>query len=292
MSNSQTQQLPLLGASTSIKRLEHNLDWFMTGNRDVELTDTVLTAIYDNDFEHLKGMYNEDSPWTLEGWKTLANRANQMLTGYTGRIGIHGPFVDIPTFVLDKKISEVTSLRFNQALEFAAEVGATQMVVHSPWEFFGGAHVPHSGDGDRSMVIGRVHRLFDRVLPNAKAANCEIVIETIFDKRTGPLIELVRSFDSPLVRLSIDFGHTYLMQQAGGPPPDQWVRDAGDLLAHTHIQDNDGLSDRHWPAGRGNVNWYAVFNALKELDIMPRLILETGDYQWVADHFQNEGFAR
>jgi sugar phosphate isomerase/epimerase len=93
------------------------------------------------------------------------------------------------------------------------------------------------------------------------------------------------------VQVSVDFGHVYLNQQAGGPPPDQWVRDAGDLLAHTHIQDNDGLDDRHWPAGRGNINWFAVFSALRELEVMPRLILEAGECEWVSDYFRTEGFA-
>jgi sugar phosphate isomerase/epimerase len=64
------------------------------------------------------------------------------------------------------------------------------------------------------------------------------------------------------------------MQRIGGPTPDQWVREAGELLEHVHLQDSDGHLDRHWMPGRGNINWYALFEALGSLPQCPRLILE------------------
>jgi sugar phosphate isomerase/epimerase len=45
-----------------------------------------------------------------------------------------------------------------------------------------------------------------------------------------------------------------------------------------HLQDTDGLSDRHWCPGNGNLNWYALFTALAALPQRPRLILELHDY--------------
>jgi sugar phosphate isomerase/epimerase len=87
-------------------------------------------------------------------------------------------------------------------------------------------------------------------------------------------LSLIESFDDELVRLSLDTGHAYIMQRLGGPPPDQWIRDAGPLLTHIHIDDTDGLFDRHWAPGEGNINWYAVFEALEELNHSPRLLLE------------------
>lgn len=37
----------------------------------------------------------------------------------------------------------------------------------------------------------------------------------------------------------------------GIAPPDQWVLDAGNLLDHAHIQDNDAHGNRHWGIGDG-----------------------------------------
>jgi sugar phosphate isomerase/epimerase len=100
------------------------------------------------------------------------------------------------------------------------------------------------------------------------------VIENCYDRNTAPMLAVVRSFNSPLVQASVDTGHAFGMQQVGGPPPDQWIRDAGALLGHVHLQDTDGHGDRHWAPGEGNVNWFAVFEALGELAQAPRLLLE------------------
>ncbi|MEZ4634493.1 MAG: TIM barrel protein [Caldilineaceae bacterium] len=75
----------------------------------------------------------------------------------------------------------------------------------------------------------------------------------------------MQSIDSPWLRLSVDVGHAFLTSQIGGPPPDQWIREAGAWLAHVHLQDSDGCADRHWRLGQGNLNWFAIFNALNEI---------------------------
>lgn len=148
------------------------------------------------------------------------------------------------------------------------------MVIHSPFDFFGGPHVAHTPGLGLAAEIERVHTVIDAVLPTAQAIDCALVIEVCADRATTPLIALVRSFASEHVRVSLDTGHAFIMQQAGGPPPDQWVRDAGPLLGHLHLQDTDGLFDRHWAPGEGNLNWFALFEALAELEHRPRLLLE------------------
>jgi len=90
---------------------------------------------------------------------------------------------------------------------------------------------------------------------------------------------LVRSFDSEQVRLSLDVGHAYLMQPRGGPAPDHWVLEAGDLLGHLHLHDNDGCLDRHWRPGQGGVCWRALFQALSRVGGRPRLILEVRGHE-------------
>ena len=43
---------------------------------------------------------------------------------------------------------------------------------------------------------------------------------------------------------------------------------------HLHLEASDGNVDRHWPPGTGQINWYALFEALGTLRHRPRLILE------------------
>jgi sugar phosphate isomerase/epimerase len=148
------------------------------------------------------------------------------------------------------------------------------MVIHSPFLFFGHPQMAHAPSNGLEREIGFVHDTLETVLPLARNLGLTLVIENIRDTNPAPLRALVRSFDSEHVRMSLDVGHAYLMQQQGGPSPDQWVLEAGKLLAHLHLQDSDGLLDRHWPPGEGQVNWRALFRALARIETRPRLILE------------------
>ncbi len=141
--------------------------------------------------------------------------------------------------------------RLKQALEFAVEVSATQMVLHSPFEFYGSPMVAHTVAHGLNEEIDLVHQTLREILPLAQQANCALVLEVCYDTNSIPLIRLVESFKSPWVGLSLDTGHACVMQRLAGPPADQWVRDAGSLLTHVHLEDTDGLLDRHWAPGRG-----------------------------------------
>ncbi|MBC8100744.1 MAG: sugar phosphate isomerase/epimerase, partial [Armatimonadetes bacterium] len=104
-----------------------------------------------------------------------------------------------------------------------------------------------------------------------------LVIENIFDHHPLMLTALVRSFESEYVRQSLDTGHAYINYTQGAPAVDYWVKTAGELLGHVHLQDTDGYSDRHWTIGDGKIDWRCLFAALAELPQQPRLVLELAD---------------
>ncbi len=169
------------------------------------------------------------------------------------------------------------------------------MVVHSPFMFFGSAWLAHTDAFDGAVQVEYAHATLDPIVAKATALGCTIVIECIQDKRSGPLLDLIRSFNSPFVRSSIDVGHAFLMHTVGGEPPDQWVRDAGPLLEHLHLQDTDGQYDRHWQAGVGAINWFALFEALGRLQQRPRLIIEVRKAEAIAlaaDFLGRNGYTR
>jgi sugar phosphate isomerase/epimerase len=221
-------------------------------------------------------------------------QARDLLDGYTGRLGVHGPWYGLPLLCPDARVQELVVTRLKQALDFAVAIGATQMVLHSPFEFYGSSMVAHTPAHGLLDEIKLVHETLADFLPLAQQANCVLVLEMCYDKNSAPLLALARSFDSDYVQIGLDTGHAFLMQRIGGPPPDQWVRDVGPPLAHVHLQDTDGLLDRHWPPGKGNINWYALFEALQSLSHRPRLILEIDhDKIWqAAGWLSAQGFVR
>jgi sugar phosphate isomerase/epimerase len=250
------KQLPTLGAAMPIAKVPQHLDWLIEGARPLEIQDPIFPDILDGD------------------WRASVRVARSLLADYTGQLGIHGPFINLPLGAGDPKIQSVVSDRLRQGLDFAVEVGATHMVMHSPFDFFGSPHVPHSPAFGLARDIERVHATLDPLLPLAQAAGVMFVIENIYDTNSAPLLALIRSFNSPLVRMSLDTGHAYIKHQIGGPTPDQWAADAGELLGHVHVVDNDGQYDRHWMPGRGNINWFALFEAFGKVPAQPRLLLE------------------
>ncbi|NJM08338.1 sugar phosphate isomerase/epimerase [Candidatus Gracilibacteria bacterium] len=257
--------LPLVGAALQSKHLAEYADWLIADQRDLELQDPVSPDVLDGD------------------WRTLASSVRSTLDGYKGQMGIHGPFLGFNLFAQDQKIRAAVVDRFLTALEFAAAVGATHMVLHSPFGTFGNPFTVHQFHGRLNDDITHVQHTVEPVLAAAQQIGCTLVIETIYDTNPALLFGLVRSFESEYVRLSIDVGHCFINSRFGGPPPDQWVRSGADLLAHLHLQDTDGHGDRHWAPGQGSLNWYALFEALRELAHTPRMVLELRDQSRVLE---------
>lgn len=248
-----------IGAALQVHDLSTYRDWLLADQRDLEIQDFYNSNLLDED------------------WQPLLRQAKALLDGYTGRLGIHGPTEGLPLIAFDNRVRRLVQDRLKQALDVCAELGATHMVLHSPFDCFGHPQMQHTWSHGLQEEIDSAHSILDEIVALAAQRNCAIMIEVCYDNAVAPLLALVRSFNSPFVQLSLDTGHALIMHQYGGPMPDQWVSEGGTDLGHLHLQDVDGHLDRHWPPGMGNVNWQALFAALSKLDHLPRLVLELNE---------------
>ncbi|MCR8549191.1 sugar phosphate isomerase/epimerase [Salipiger sp. P9] len=269
--------LPTLGAAMPLDTLETHRDWLIADQRDLELQDFITAEV-------LKG-----------DWAPLVDRALALLDGYEGRLGIHGPFWGLSLANPDPDLRAVVTQRMDQGLAVCAALGATQMVIHSPystWMYNNLDNMPNA----RQDVVDLVHATLDPVIARAEDTGVTMVLENIEDKDADIRCDLARSFDSPAVKVSIDTGHAhYAHGTTGAHPVDFFVHRAGDLLEHIHLQDADGHADRHWAIGKGTVNWHAVFAALARLNSKPRLIMELRDKSGIlpsAAYLEELGLAR
>jgi sugar phosphate isomerase/epimerase len=272
-----TDTKPRIGAALTIRSLDGYRDWLIEGQRDLEIQDPALPSVLDGD------------------WKATARQAQDKLSGYKGRLGIHGPFIGFSLVAgIDKALRDVVVQRLKRALDFASELGASHMVIHSPFMFFGSSPFAIArGDKGLFNEDNMIRPLLDEVVEYAQRSACVLMIENIEDLNPEPLLALVRSYDSEYVRMSLDVGHAFIAHKRGGPTPDQWALDAGALLGHLHIQDTDGETDRHWAPGDGELNWHALFEALGKLGQRPRMLLELNDHRKVgkgAAYLASRGF--
>jgi sugar phosphate isomerase/epimerase len=269
--------LPVLGVALPLGGFRLHRDWILEKQRDLEIQDFCHTELLDGD------------------WRGMVAQYKAALDGYTGRLGIHGPFWGFAIASMDSDIRAVVSRRMMQGLDVCEALGATQMVIHSPYTTWDHNNLDNN-PGSRQGVVERAHATLAAAVKRAEEIGCVLVIENIEDVDAQIRVDLAKSFDSPSVRVSIDTGHAnYAHGSTNGPPVDNYVHAAGDMLHHVHLQDTDGHADRHWNPGEGNIPWQAVFRALAKLGSNPRLILEVREKETVragADHLIRLGLAQ
>jgi sugar phosphate isomerase/epimerase len=254
-----TQDLPVIGAALAVPELPDFRDWLFEKDRDLELQ-----------------TFHE--PEVITGdWAPHAEAARRILDGHRGRLGIHGPFWGFTIHSKDPDVRAIVARRMMTGLDICDAVGATQMVIHSPYSTWDYNNLDNHS-GARDLLIETVHETLGGVVQRAADQGVTLVLENIEDIDPLDRLRLVQSFDSDAVRLSVDTGHAaYAHGSTGAPPVDYFIAAAGEMLHHVHLQDADGYADRHWTIGEGRVLWPSVFRALGHLQGRPRLILELRD---------------
>ena len=98
----------------------------------------------------------------------------------------------------------------------------------------------------------------------------EIFPVASFDGRY--VLDFVKSFDTPNLRMCLDTGHAAVF----GIGPGEVLRQVGkEYLACLHVHDNDGEGDRHWVPYTGVIDWADFSRALHEIGFGGALSLET-----------------
>lgn len=252
---------PVIGAALRPRDLPRFLPWLAERDRDLEL----------------QGF---DKPEMLDGdWRTAVAEARAALAGWSGRLGMHGPYAGLVLDARDPEARALARRRILAALEVAEALGARQMVLHSPYTLWKHQNLD-TLSGAREGMIARVQDTLADAVARAEAAGVTLVIENIEDVDPRDRTRLAQSFGSDAVKLSIDTGHAeFAHGSTGAPPVDVFVALAGADLAHVHLQDADGHADRHWRLGRGRIRWPAVFAALAASGADPHLVLELRDVE-------------
>ena len=245
-----------IGACLTASEIADHRDWLFETGRDIELQDFTTHASLTSEFED------------------CIEAAKSALEGHDGRRGIHGPFEGLDMDNKDPELQPLITARFLKANEAAERVGARQVVMHSPYGLWFFNNRFAKPDYPKTM-LARIHEIMDPVVRDAETRGLTLVIENILDVDPAHRRDMVDSFGSDAIKLSIDTGHAHLARRmSGAPPVDFFVRDAANQLAHVHLQDLDGHADRHWAPGEGEIHWPEVFRALEDCESEPHLVLE------------------
>jgi len=153
-----------IGACLKVAEIADHRDWLFGSARDIELQD-----------------FTTHASLTTELGDIVA-AAKAALDGHDGRVGIHGPFVGLDMDNKDPELQPLITRRFLTALEAAEQVGARQMVLHSPFDLWYQNNI-HCYPGYAEGMARRIHQIMDPVVEAAAASGITLVIENILDVR-------------------------------------------------------------------------------------------------------------
>lgn len=183
--------------------------------------------------------------------------------GCWGRESIRAERVDLGS--PDPAVHRDSIDDLTRCVDWAAAAGARVLVVHP-----GGLSDPTTLPARRDALGRGLAVLSDRAAGTGVLICVENMPPGVHPgSRMEDLAELLRELSLPGVRLAIDTGHANITNTAAGE-----TLAAGDLLATTHVHDNNGRSDSHHPPGLGTVDWPAWFAALDAINYRGPIMLE------------------
>ncbi|GAG51048.1 unnamed protein product, partial [marine sediment metagenome] len=88
-----------------------------------------------------------------------------------------------------------------------------------------------------------------------EACPCSVV------SNSDSFLRLANEVGSDSLGMNLDTAHLFVQKE----PLEIVVEKLGDRLFGTHICDNDGCNDYHWPPGKGKIKWKGVLRSLRKI---------------------------
>jgi sugar phosphate isomerase/epimerase len=196
-------------------------------------------------------------------------------------VSLHAPFSGFDLSSPDKTQRTASVNAVLRSVEFCRNVRCPHIVVHvsaSP-----GVKSQAALDRRREYAVDALQAITE----STKKNGVEVLLENMvihpnylrLGSEVEALLDLVARFSGEGVSICIDTGHSFLNKQN----PSEDIRKAGKHLRSLHINDNDGVRDRHWVPGRGGIDWPAVSSALREVKYGGVFLLEIYGFDVVRE---------
>jgi sugar phosphate isomerase/epimerase len=193
-----------------------------------------------------------------------------------------GPMNELPAGTRERFIEMM-----RRSIMASSMLGVKWAVLH-PVDAYNGEEVDVEG------AIKKNKENFAWVVDLAKKYNVGIAYENMplghgkasrFSNKAFELNALVDEYKDPDVGICWDFGHGNMMTADQVPE----LRLMGKRLKMTHVADNYGRGDDHTNPFHGNIDWYSIMPALKEIGYEGDFAFETHmETAYVPDKFRDE----
>ncbi len=194
------------------------------------------------------------------------SKLSQELKSRDAYYSVHPAAWDINLTAETRILREAAYQHHLQVLDFAAEIKASQVVIHPG---FAG-----SPCFSKERAQERAREYTSRLAERAKALGIQLAFENVgvMGHSIYTEEEFMKALDGvdPVVGYLIDTGHAH----ANGWDLPGLIETLSDRLVGLHIHDNHGKSDEHLPIYQGTIAWDGVLEAIKTFARNCELILE------------------
>jgi len=157
----------------------------------------------------------------------------------------------------DAAVREAGRQTFAAALDLAARMGARIVIMHPSSEPI--------ADAARAARIEHAKRSIETLTEMARKAGCRVAFEllprTCLGRSADELLRLLEDVDPDTAGVCLDTNHL----MAAFPALPETVHRLGPRLFALHCSDYDGVDEKHWPPGRGVIDWAAFLSALRAI---------------------------
>lgn len=176
---------------------------------------------------------------------------------------LHAPFFDLNIGARDSRIRHVSFERLIWALEAAAILKSTIVVIHpgyGPWV------LSHNFEPWLKRATPMLHKLCE----HAASLNLKIAFENIYDSKPDDLLQLIQTVNVPHAGICFDVGHFNVFSKL---PMSEWLDKIGNHIFECHLHDNDRSADQHLSVGDGNIDYGPLRDWLQNMPVSERPVL-------------------
>jgi sugar phosphate isomerase/epimerase len=203
-------------------------------------------------------------------------RASRKLREKKVSVTFHAPFMDLNPGAVDERVREITAHRFQQILGLVPHLHPRVIVFHpgyDRWRY----------DNDVDLWLEKSLLTWAPLVQQAAPLSVKMALENVFEEDPQILNRLLSAIDSPLLGYCLDAGHGRLFSKV---PIEDWIEVLGSRLLEIHLHDNHGQADDHLPLGHGEIDFPAIFSALKRKNLQPIITIEPHQEEYLEPNLK------
>lgn len=226
------------------------------------------------------GLEVEEYLWmyTEEEMADKRKRVPGMMSGFSG-FSFHGTAVSRDVVAVNN-LSDLELLAiYDESFEHARFHGIDKVVYHS--NYLAAMQTPGAWVSRKAA--------FWREFLKDKPPSLRVYIENFIDDTPELLSQLCDLVGDPRLRICLDTGHAGANSSIDLA---EWIERLGRRIGHVHLHNNDGLTDKHWPLGRGVLDIAETIESLLEQTDASTFVLECDLEESLRWLYQNRLLAR